>query len=329
MGRPVLRLRVVVAGRYPERSMLRSTRLACLFACLLAAGCTDRVIVESGSLVETEPPDDEQPPEDEGPPIDDDNDDDDDFPPEDDDVPPVQCVDQVIVTNELPLSIEGEFAQGVSRFQPSCVDSPSAEVTFSFTAPRAGPYIFDTGGSTFDTVLYALGPTCELPERACNDDSNGGVTSQINLSLAAGETTVIVIDSFGEAGEWGLQVSEGGMCPNETLGSEPEVFVEGFLDGNLEDSVVPSCAGVGPDIVYAWTPPFSARWRISTAGSAIDTVLAVYSGDCQTELACNDDGPNDVSSVLDLELAEGVPVAIAVDSFDGQNGSFQLAIFPN
>lgn len=312
------------AGRYPDRAMLRSTRLVCLFACLLAAGCTDRVIVQSGSLVEADPPDDEQPPADDGSP-----DEDDDPPPEDDDLQPVECVDLVIPTTDLPLSIEGVLAQGQSRFQPSCVDAVSAEVTFSFTAPRAATYVFGTQGSSFDTILYALGSSCDLPERGCNDDSNGSTASQISLGLASGETTVIVIDSFGEAGEWDLQVREGGTCPNEELASEPEVLVEGFLDGTQEDSVVPSCAGAGADIVYAWTPPFTSRWRISTAGSNFDTVLAVYSSDCQTELACNDDGPGEVTSVLDIELEAGVPVAIAVDSFDSQNGSFQLSIFPN
>ncbi len=288
------------------------------------------MIEHSGTIVDTQPPDDEEPPVDDGPADDDEPVDDDDLPPpDDDDVRPVECVDQVIDASELPLSIEGVFEQGESRFQPSCVDSPSAEVTFSFTAPRAGSYVFDTLGSTFDTVLYALGPTCELPERACNDDISGGVTSQIGFGMAAGETTVIVLDSFGDTGEWGLQVSEGGLCPNEDLGSDPEVFLEGFLDNTQANSVVPSCAGAGPDIVYAWTPPFTGRWRISTAGSSFDTVLAVFSDDCLTELACNDDGPNDVSSVIDLDLEEGVPVAIAVDSFDVQSGFFQLSIFPN
>jgi len=262
-------------------------------------------------------PDDEQPV------------DDDDFPPpEDDDVPPVECVDEIIEANELPVSIEGALVQGESRFQPSCVGSVSAEVTLSFTAPRAAHYIFDTQGSTFDTVLYALGPTCQLPERACDDDSGEGVTSRIGFGMAAGETTVIVIDSFGQSGEWGLQVTQGGTCPNETLESAEEVYVEGFLDESQEDSVAPGCAGAGPDIVYAWTPPFSGRWRISTAGSSFDTVLAVFSSDCLTELACNDDGSNDVSSVLDLDFERGVPVAIAVDSFNGESGSFQLSIFP-
>lgn len=316
--------------RYPHESMVRSTRLACLSACLLvAAGCTDRVIVASGSVVDTQPPDDEEPPADDEPSDDDGPADDDDVPPpDDDDIPPTQCVDQVIEANELPVSLQGAFNQGENRFQPSCVASVSAEVTFSFTAPRAGSYVFDTVGSDFDTVLYALGPSCEPPERACNDDASGTVSSEILFGMAAGETTVIVIDSFGESGAWSLQVSESGECPHEMLDSDAEVFVEGFLDGTQANSVVSSCAGTGPDIVYAWVPPFSGRWRISTAGSDFDTVLSVHSDNCQTELACNDDGPGDVSSVLDLELQEGVPVAIAVESYDGQGGFFQLSIFP-
>ncbi len=278
--------------------------------------------------MDTEPPEDEEPPADDDGPSDDEEPVDDEEPSEDDDAPAVDCVDQFIDARELPLSLEGAFAPGGSRFQPSCVGAVSGELTFSFTAPRGANYLFDTQGSSFDTVLYALGPTCEPPELACNDDYDD-LTSQIGLGMLAGETAVIVIDSFGATGEWSLQVREGGICPTETLDPNPEVYVEGVLDSTQLDSVVPSCAGAGPDVVYTWTPPFSGRWRISTAGSSFDTVLAVFSDDCVTELACNDDGPNDVSSMLDLELDAGVPVAIAVDSFGDESGSFQLSIFPS
>lgn len=315
--------------------MLDARRLlsALLSTSLLFIGCTERLVFEdSGSLA---PEDDDDPPADDGdePPTDDDGDlppgDTDSPVPDDDDVdPPAECVDLVLPGVGLPSGVAGELRPGMSRFQPSCVTSISSEVTVSFTAPYDGTFVFDTAGSSFDTILYALGPNCEAPELACNDDANGSLAASITLPLAGGETVVLVVDSFGADGVWSLEVSDGGSCPGLDLGSDPEVFLEGVIDPEGMNSVTPSCAGAGGDVTYAWTPPFSGRFRFTTSGSSFDTVLAVYGADCTSELACNDDALGDTSSTIDLDVAEGVPVTVAVDSFDGTGGSYSLAIFP-
>jgi hypothetical protein len=300
---------------------------------LLLSGCTERLVLEGGDTLTPEDEDDDPPMDDDDePPADDDDppsDDDDDPPEDDDDVPPTACVDQELPNEGIPTGAAGVFApDGMSRFQPSCVDSVSGEVTLSFTAPYDNTFIFDTAGSTFDTVLYALGANCTAPELACNDDSNGTLASSIALTLGSGESIVLVIDSFGETGEWVLEVRDGGECPDTVLEPVPEVVIEGFLDDAGSNSVTPSCAGGGSDVTYSWIPPFSGRFRFSTIGSDFDTVLALYGEDCSTELACNDDAQGDVSSLVDFDVVEGVPITIAVDSFDGGGGSYLLSIFP-
>lgn len=268
-----------------------------------------------------EPPSDD---DDEPPP----NDDDGDPPPDDDDEPPVECVDVVLPNEGFPSGVAGEFFPGTSRFQPSCIDSVSGEVTVSFTAPYDATFLFDTVGSSFDTILYALGPNCSAPELACNDDSNGSLAASISLPIRGGETVVLVIDSFGETGEWSLEVSDSGSCPELVLDPVPEIIVDGVLDDTGANSVTPSCAGAGSDVTYSWTPPFSGLYRFSTIGSEFDTVLAIFGADCTSELACNDDAQGDVSSIIDLEVVEGVPLTVAVDSFGGEGGAYNLAIFP-
>jgi len=79
--------------------------------------------------------------------------------------------------------------------------------TFTWTAPSAGTWTFDTEGSTFDTVLYVL-DACGGTELACNDDSSG-VQSEVEVTLGAGDTVVVGIGGFnGSEGAWTITVSE-------------------------------------------------------------------------------------------------------------------------
>ena len=94
------------------------------------------------------------------------------------------------------------------------------------------------------------------------------------------------------------------------------------------DSFAISCAdGGGPDYAFAWIAPASGSWNFSLAGSSYDTALAVWSPDCDGgEIACNDDGPVDLTSVLDLDLEAGETVILVVDGYSGATGSFTLTI---
>ena len=299
-------------------------------------GCTDRAILDDGlreddeeDPVVPEPRDDDDP----GPDDDDGTeppDDDGPLPPDDDDepLPPSDCIDHEL-TSSLPLTFSASIDDGPSRFQPSCVGAENAEATHAFTAPAAGTYLFDTAESNFDTVLYALGPECAVPELACNDDVDGTVFSQIAVGMGAGETITVVVDGFGEVGSYQLRVQQGAECPQFTLPPDPEVIEAGVLDDSFTNSVSPSCGGGGggPDVVYSWTAPFSAFYLFSTQGSDFDTVLSLYAPGCSTELDCNDDNA-DFTSELGREVAEGEEILIAVDSFAQQAGFYQLTILP-
>ena len=60
---------------------------------------------------------------------------------------------------------------------------------------------------------------------------------------------------------------------------------------------------VGRSAWYTITPTTSAPLTLSTAGSSFDTVLSVYTGSAVsglTAVACNDDGPSDLTSQLQI-----------------------------
>lgn len=63
----------------------------------------------------------------------------------------------------------------------------------------------------------------------------------------------------------------------------------------------PTCASAGRSVWFSVTVPEGASVRLSTRGSAFDTVLAVYTGDALdalTQIACNDDSYSAQSEVV-------------------------------
>jgi hypothetical protein len=116
----------------------------------------------------------------------------------------------------LPVSATGSTA-GASNAMAgaSCGDggASSADVTFQWTAPADGTYAIGTLGSAFNTILSVLDGSCTGTELACNDDGSDTLQSQVLVTLATGQTVVIVIDgSGGEAGDYDLSITQAGDC---------------------------------------------------------------------------------------------------------------------
>jgi len=84
----------------------------------------------------------------------------------------------------------------------------------------------------------------------------------------------------------------------------------------------------GLDVTVAFTPEVSGQYRISTVNpsTSMDTVLYVID-DCRdgVPLACNDDANGTLQSSLLVDLEEGRPYFIVVDSI-GTVGSFGLTV---
>ena len=85
------------------------------------------------------------------------------------------------------------------------------ERTHVWTAPSAGPFIFDTEGSEFDTNL-ALFADCEASESLeCNDDGvEETLYSSITRTFEAGESVLVVIEGYdGGAGNYVINIRTG------------------------------------------------------------------------------------------------------------------------
>lgn len=77
----------------------------------------------------------------------------------------------------------------------SCSSSFAPDVTYSFVAPTAARYVFDTAGTVFDTTLTARRDCAEI---VCNDDVDGTVSSRIEIDLVAGDAILVTVDGFSD-----------------------------------------------------------------------------------------------------------------------------------
>ena len=145
------------------------------------------------------------------------------------------------------------FTEGSNEMNTSlCAGGGGPEATYLFTADNDGHYVFDTVGSTFDTVLY-LRSECasEASEIACNDD-HVDLQSQTGTFIAAGDSVVVVVDGYsgGNSGDFTLNVTwnDPGACgddeyeENDTFGSAAAlgdvaggVQLDATVCGNDED----------------------------------------------------------------------------------------------
>ncbi|MBZ0121128.1 MAG: CAP domain-containing protein [Sandaracinaceae bacterium] len=83
------------------------------------------------------------------------------------------------------------------------------------------------------------------------------------------------------------------------------------------------------DAAFVWTAPWTGRFRFTTEGSAIDTVLSLRQGTCAgRELACNDDVDDGVAhSEIVADLAECQTVTLVIEGANVDAvGGFVLSV---
>jgi hypothetical protein len=245
----------------------------------------------------------------------------------------VPCPDEDL-GNTVPQVVMGTNAGGFDKLQGSCSsgnpNDESADVAYSFTAPADGEYVFDTAGSSFNTVLYALdGAACNAPEIACSDDFAFQQTSAMSVPMLAGETITVVVDgNFNASGNYQLNVGVlgGGACPDVDLGGTVPSATAGDTSTG-DNTVAGTCGGfTQPDDTYLFTAEEAGLYIFDTFGSAYDTVLILREGGCDgAEIDCNDDFNFLQQSRVDADLEVGETVMIGVDG-NFASGSYTLNV---
>lgn len=222
-----------------------------------------------------------------------------------------------------------------------------ASLWWTWTASSAGTVSVVTTGSNFDTILavYTGEALNALTTIATNDDIATGVTSGLAFTAVSGRTYRIAVDGYGGASgnvRLALGVSGGGSGPatgpaNDLFANRAAITVAaGALTANnsgaTRETGEPNHAGVsgGSSLWWTWTPTASGSYVIATTGSAIDTLLAVYSGtsfNALTTVAANDDESSSVrTSRVTVTATAGSTYVIAVDGKAGVAGAIRLQV---
>jgi hypothetical protein len=225
---------------------------------------------------------------------------------------------------------------------PTCGDTSTGSTNtawWNWTAPANGTVTFDTGGSSFDTVLavYTGAAVGSLSQVACNDDAIG-LQSSVTMAVTSGVTYRVQVDGFGAA-TGNIVLNTRGCVPvnNNTFGCANTLTTTatGSNVGYSAEGGEPSAACGSPAPLQSawwnWTAPGNGSFTINTNGSNFDTILGVYTGSAVNGLAavtCNDDFGGVQSSVT-FNAVAGTTYRIQVDGYLGATGNISLNVVDN
>jgi hypothetical protein len=250
-----------------------------------------------------------------------------------DDVPPPTCPSGSL-GSAVPQTVMGTTFNTGDALTASCNWGPSGDVSYTFTAPAAGSYSFDTYGSFMNTVLHVRDAGCSGTEIACNDDGPGGQgwgESFTWVTLAAGQQVIVGVEGAGgQEGDFVLNVNSfaAPACPETILPSAVPQTINGDTTGAF-DALTPGCEfSASPERTFSFTAPANAIYEFNTFGSLFDTVLTVRSASCGgVELACDNDWVGGWESQVFVSMFAGQTVVVAVDGYGfGSWGPFTLNI---
>jgi len=240
--------------------------------------------------------------------------------------PPVVTTTPVALASGAALTVgvpvTGSTAGGTDTRVLSC-GAPTAgtpDVTYAFTPPEAGVYIFRTQ-TDYDGTLEVFDGASSL---GCNDDDGSTRASRVTTTLQGGRTYAVVLDGFGsQAGGFQLvvdhpiaQAAAGGALAVGTP-------VRGTTVG-APDTVTLSCGAPRPgtpDVTFTFVPPEDGVYAFRTQ-TDYDGTLEVFEG--TTSLGCNDDDGSTRASRVTTTLVAGRSYSVVIDGYAGGMGSYEL-----
>ncbi len=87
--------------------------------------------------------------------------------------------------------------------------------------------------------------------------------------------------------------------------------------------------GASKDVWFSWTASGDGTLDISLCGSAYDTSMVVYEGDCTTQISCNDDscGANYESIIMGLGVSAGTQYYIRIGGWNADFGAGNMNLY--
>jgi hypothetical protein len=215
--------------------------------------------------------------------------------------------------------------------KPLAVDAGLAAADASFDAEPPPDTVVDADAAVV-AAPSSVGSCCEAQATAgCVEPEVQACVCAIDRLCCAGAwdarcVELVDIEGCGQCG-----AAPSSLCEVLEASDAAPSTLHGALGGDdANDAVELSCGSfVEPEVLFAFTAPEAGSYTFSTGGSEVfDTVLAVLDGSaCDgEELGCNDDEEGDLSSRVEVELAAGQQVLIAIESWGEEAGSVQVEV---
>ncbi|MCA9699709.1 MAG: hypothetical protein KC431_19440, partial [Myxococcales bacterium] len=248
---------------------------------------------------------------------------------------PSGCPDGFIEPG-LPALWSGTTVGAGNDFRSECGGEEAPDRSYLFFPEVTGIYRLDTFGSDFDTVVHVYEGECNDGfQIACNDDNvNGGLESEVEFEMFAGQIYTLVIDGFGAAaGSFSAQLSLVAQtgCP-EVFDVLPSVvpLVEAWELGDAFPAApMYTCGPLDGQRRLLWEAPAAGEYRFSTIGSEAPTSLLLFDGGLCEDNVGFDCLPGNAPQGATIErFVEAGEVVDIVVSHPFQPGIAQLTIEP-
>lgn len=228
--------------------------------------------------------------------------------------------------------------------EPTHPGASAETLWWEWEAPQTATYTIDTDGSAIDTILAVYEGTVlnQLLRIAANDDPPGSTRARLTMTTTAGRRYQIVVAPGNTTnGNVVLKISLTGPASaesftgNNLFNNRTRVGVTPFLGqaettGGTRDSGEPTHPGASAETIWwEWTAPQTATYTIDTAGSTIDTIVAVYEGNVLNQLqrvVANDNPPGSTQARAVLTTTAGTTYQIVVAPGNTSNGNISLKV---
>ncbi len=250
----------------------------------------------------------------------------------------------------------GPFALTVSYQSPDTTTVPKQQIpnaALSYLPLTATPVLAPTNPKV-STANVTVTMTCATPGATIYYTTNGvdptPSSSVYTTALSVPIPTTVKAMAKSASFDYSLVAATSYVTSNAPVndnfanaitlsGALPIVATGTNLNATWESGEPNHAEGGGmKSIWYKWVPTVSGNYLVSTAGSAFDTVVAVYTGtavNALTQIVANDDeqsgvenvtAPAITTSLAAFNATAGTTYYIAIDGFDGAEGSTQLTI---
>jgi large repetitive protein len=264
--------------------------------------------------------------------------------------PPVNdaCANATVLTPAaVPAITAGTNVNATSSgvaIPAACSSTSALDVWYSFTATGSNAYVVNLTSAAIDGVIAVYSGACAAPVFiSCADAAGLGGAESLSLGqLAAGSYLVRVYGWNGGTGAFNVSVVAGSPLPpaNDACSGAivlnpaavPVLIPGTSANATASSTPIPACSGATSsgalDVWYSFTAVASTNYTVNLTATALDGVVAVYSGNCAAPsfVSCVDAGFAGGAENLPLMGLTAGSYFVRVYGWAGATGTFNVGV---